>query len=102
MRENLAIAKLYKLRMKSLAVVDLFRQVGSVTKAISITLICVVLLCQNFSTLAASRLVLPPIFCPWVPVSGRSTQPASWVYLLASEFQVISSFSSLREMILNL
>lgn len=38
MRENLAIAKLYKLRMKSLAVVDLFRQVGSVTKAISITL----------------------------------------------------------------
>lgn len=60
------------------------------------------LLYQNFSALAALSLVLPPIFCPLGPVSGRSTQPTSWVYLPASEFQVISSFSLLREVILHL
>lgn len=38
MRENLAIAKLYKLGIKSLAEVNLFRQVGSVSKAIIIPL----------------------------------------------------------------
>lgn len=38
MRENLAIAKLYKLGIKSLAEVDLLRQVGPVYKAIIIPL----------------------------------------------------------------
>lgn len=38
MRENLSIAKLYKLGTKSLAEVNPFRQVGSVSKAISIHL----------------------------------------------------------------
>lgn len=38
MRENLAIAKLYKLGMKSLAEVNLFRQADSLSKAISISL----------------------------------------------------------------
>lgn len=38
MRKNLGIAKLYKLGIKSLTDVNLFRQVGSVSKAISIHL----------------------------------------------------------------